>query len=422
MLKIIRFEFKKIYQSTFFRFMLLFLFLFILVYYVYIYINTVRLDELVSEEELNMTIPLNALKELEERVELGELDKTSQDYKEEQESWQRSLEKSKTKIKGYKDKDWTSLLNVEINRLQPDVDKSPGQAKEQTYGWPTPFTEEVYLGKYKWMLNENVRPIFHIDMFSIYTVYDIEFSGDERVEEFIKERGERFSSSGMYYINHLFTMLFTVIGAVFFLFLFGDIVTKEGLNQHGSINFLQTQPIRHSKILATKFLAIIIFTLVILVSLTGISLILGTMFDRFGDWNYPILIYGDEFTYELVHLSSFLLNSVSLFLMVLFFCYSLLFLFSILTKRTSLAIGLTLVSLFLGMKIGEETIPHEFAHLNPFNYFSVIDVITQEIAFDFDKNFDISFSNGVVVLGIVSIIILALTYVSSLIQYKYLRR
>ena len=107
--------------------------------------------------------------------------------------------------------------------------------------------------------------------------------------------------------------------------------------------------------------------------------------------------------------------------MVLLFYYSLLFLFSILSKRTSIAIGLTLVSLFIGMKVSEETIPDESAHLNPFNYFSIPDVITQEIAFVFDKNFDITFSNGMIILGVASGFILVLMYFISFLQYKYLR-
>lgn len=416
----IQFEFKKIFHSNFFRFMLLFLF--ILVYFTYVYIHTVRLDELISEEEHKLSGQLEVLKELEKRVDSGELEKDNREYIEEKELLEKDVEESKKKIKAYKEEDWATLLNIEIDYGQPWVDRSPGQAKDQIYGWPTHFTTETRLVQHKWMREKDVTPIFHIDMFAWYTAYDIEF-GDigSGLEESIKKRGDIISSSGTYYINHVFTMIFTMIGASFFLFLFADIVTKEGLGEHGSINFLRIQPIHWSKILLSKFITLLISTILILAGVAGISLLLGTVFDRFGDWNYPMLIYGEEFSYQFINLSTFLLRSVSLFLMVLLFYYSLLFLFSILSKRTSIAIGLTLVSLFIGMKVSEETIPDESAHLNPFNYFSTPDVITQEIAFDFDKNFDITFSNGMIVLGVASGFILVLMYFISFFQYKYLR-
>ena len=256
------------------------------------------------------------------------------------------------------------------------------------------------------------------------TIYDVVylngFIEDEYIKEYVEKRSTTYSSTGIYYLSHVVDLLFGVFGAGVFLFLFGDVVTKEGLGRNGTIHLLLTQPIQRNKILSSKFATVLILSVLILAGTVILSLVLGTIFDRFGDWNYPVLIYGEDYAFEFINMSTFLIKSAALFFMILLFCYSLLFLYSVLLKRALLALGLTLTTIYIGIQLSEDSVLSSHAPYVPFHYFSVPKIVTMEFAATL-KNFDFTFTNGLAVLGISSVVLLVVTYVVSVVQYKYSR-
>ncbi|MBP1970004.1 hypothetical protein J2Z83_002112 [Virgibacillus natechei] len=103
--------------------------------------------------------------------------------------------------------------------------------------------------------------------------------------------------------------------------------------------------------------------------------------------------------------------------MVLLFCYSLLFLFSIITKMALLAVGLTIATIFIGIQWSGQFTLSAFAPYIPFHYFSVSEIITNELAVTLD-NYNFSYTTGLIVLSMYSIIIFLLTYLVSFFQRK----
>ena len=114
----------------------------------------------------------------------------------------------------------------------------------------------------------------------------------------LKNLSTKYSSDGVHYANHLLTLLFGVFGAGIFIFLFGDVVTREGLGANGPIHLLRTQPIRWYQVMISKFFMVLGGTVLLLASIGGLALLLGTVFDRFGDLDYPVLIYGEELRFH----------------------------------------------------------------------------------------------------------------------------
>ncbi|WP_407058421.1 hypothetical protein [Paracerasibacillus soli] len=108
----------------------------------------------------------------------------------------------------------------------------------------------------------------------------------------------------------------------------------------------------------------------------------------------------------------FIVLAASLFYMVLLFCYACLFFFSYLTKRTAIAIGLTVAFLFIGVQLSGQFVQTNFVAFNPFMYFHVADIVSMEVA-ALQKNFDLSIYNGFWVLGLASFLILLVTYFMS---------
>ena len=420
MRKLIQFEMTKIIRSNFFRIMLLALCTFIVAYYAFVYMNTTRVEEVITEEEEHVQMSNEQLQLLRESLDSsdGNEKKRIENELEFSENWSKEVEIT---LKAYQEKDWTTLLNQAIAK---DEDFMDGRTREDYFAssWPTLFTTETRVEEYRWLVEREIAPVLRLFIYSYMTIYDVHFpiigGSEEEHKEMTVKLSTKYSSTGIYYLNHLSLLIFGVLGAMFFLFLFGDIVTKEELGRNGPINLLQTQPINRDKVLLSKFLTVLISSILILVGISIISLVIGTIFDSFGFWNYPVLIYGEEYSFAFMNMSTFIIKSALLFFMILLFSYSILFLYSILTKRASTAIGLTIVTLILGIRLSEESILSSLAPYVPFNYFSVTQVLTMELAGSL-KNFDFTYTNGLIALGIASFIVLVVTYIVSVIQYRF---
>ena len=419
-IRLIQFEMKKVFTSNLFRILLLAFCFFIIAYYIFVLINTVKVEELIAEKESDIHRNQIATQQIKDSIDSSDSNskKGLESELEFQENWNKDDEIT---LKALRDNDWTTLMGQEIAKHE---DFQARITRDQYYSssWPTPFTSETRLEEYRWLMEREIAPVLRYDYYSHMTAYDVHFPvegiSEEEHKAWIVKFSTKYSSTGIYYLNHLFRLLFGVSGAIFFLFLFGDIVTKEGLGRNGPIHLLQTQPIRRDKVLLSKFLTVLLSSVFILVGTSIFSIILGTVFDWFGYWNYPVLIYGEEYSYSFMNMSTFILKSAFLFFMILLFCYSILFLYSILTKRASIALGLTIATIIMGIKLSEESVLSSLAPYIPFHYFSVPQVVTMELAVML-KNFDFSYTNGLIAFGVSSFIILVVTYFVSVMQYKY---
>ncbi|MDV2583453.1 ABC transporter permease [Alkalibacillus haloalkaliphilus] len=402
--KFIMFEMKKATKSAFFYILLALLVLVVSGYFIYNYIQTERVEDLIEEAETKVSA-------YERRLEERGFEKGSDinDVKDPLEAREieinlKFIERNETRLQGYENHDWKKVVGEEIKILEYYFERFPTQAEEQVYTWLTHFSREVNLERNRWLRDREIRPVFPIHEGTELTVYDEVFDS-EIDEEAAHMASNIHSSSGFYFLYRLFEMLLTVFGAAFFLFLFGNVMTREGLGQNGPIHFLYTQPIRRGTVFVSKVITIALVSLLTVLGVVVFSLLLGTVFDRLGAWDYPVLIYEPEFQFSFMPMGAFLLWSALLFLMVLVFCYAWLFLFSVLARRTSIAIGLTLAVVFLGVQFNDQII----GAYNPFLYFDVYEIITLETAL-VQENFDINLVNGVLSLGVSSLLILSLSY------------
>ncbi|MDV2583454.1 ABC transporter permease, partial [Alkalibacillus haloalkaliphilus] len=375
MIKIILFEMKKVTKSAFFYMLLALLVLVVSGYFIYNYIQTERVEDEVEEAEFKVSASERSLEEM--GFEIGDDLYEITDHVERLaiESDIQMIESNRTRLEGYENHDWEKVTQVEVDMGEEHFERFPTQAEEQVYTWMTHFSREVHLERNRWLRDREIRPVFPIHSFSELTVYDEVFDS-EIGEEIAHNINNIHSSSGFYFLYRLFEMLLTVFGAAFFLFLFGNVMTREGLGQNGPIHFLYTQPVQRGTVFVSKVITIALVSLLTVVGVGLFSLVLGIVFDRLGAWDYPVLIYEPEFQFSFMPMGTFLLWSALLFLMVLVFCYSWLFLFSVLARRTSIAIGLTLAVVFLGVQFNDQIV----GAYNPFLYFDVYEIITLETA------------------------------------------
>ncbi|WP_196493822.1 ABC transporter permease [Ornithinibacillus caprae] len=416
MLRLIQFEIIKICKSTFFRIMMIGFLLFILTYFTYVYINTVRADDLIINLESMMFTQEQHLQELYDVLESNE-GESDRETEQSIETWERFQERDSKLLQAYEEEDWTTIMELEIEQYEPGVEMLRNDPYQNVYTWPTFFSKETLLAQYKWIRDREITPVLRIEEFAWKTAYDEVFD-DPIGEEIVKENSIKYSSAGVHFLKSVFQMLFSLIGAILFLFLFADVVTKEGLGRNGPIHLLKTQPIHRQKILVSKFMTVIIVSFMTLLITAILSIMLGVIFDRLGDWDYPVLIYGEERTFTYMNLGTYLLQSFGLFFMILLFCYSILFLFSVITKKTLIALGLTLATIIIGITWSKESVLSSFAPYIPFHYFSVGEVITNELAVTLE-DFTFSFANGMISFGVVSLGVLFMTFVIFVVQSKY---
>lgn len=423
MLKLVRFEIKKIWNTTFFRILLVVMLLFFAGYYVFVYNNTTRLEDVTKPLEDALQPMELSLEENKKALELAEEDIEKKELEETIEFEENYIKESKTEIELLQEENWDAILQIWIEEAEQYAESMRINNDTHTYTFPTLFNLETYAAISKWMQEKDITPLLPADRhFSYLTFYDREVISTSRAEaesimEYMKELSNKYSSTSIHYLFRLLGMCFSLIGVAFFLFLLGDIVTKEGLGRNGPINLLHTQPIKRRNILASKFFTAMLISLFILVSAIVFSIIVGSVFDRIGDWQYPVLIYGEDRTFTLMSMGAFLIKAIGMFMLILFFCYTILFLFSIITKRALVALGLTVATILFGTLVGEELITFSISHYIPFQYFSVFEVITNELALTLE-NSNLTYMNGMISLSIASLVVLVVIYIVSFIQTK----
>ncbi|WP_182858794.1 ABC transporter permease [Oceanobacillus picturae] len=348
------------------------------------------------------------------QLSIDELSSTEEDRaanKEDIESFLEEMEEIDMLSEAARNHDWETIIHYEIASSEEIVKGIPSQAEENTYTWPTHFTNEVVIERNKWLLAHNIQPVLPIHNASEITAYDRVFNTaiDEQIAyEFFN----KYDSSSIYFLFLLVENGLTIGGAIFFLFLFGSMITREGLGRNGPIHFLATMPLKRWKIIWSKLITTILLTFFVLLATILWGTLLGIVFDRFGDWDYPVLIYEPDFSFRFIEMGNFILLSLLLFLSVLIFCYSWLFLYSVLLKQTFMTIVLTIITGGSGYLLSgsDIAITQELAPFNPFHYFHITEIITMEYAFN-AENYDFNIRNGILSLLISSSIILFASFI-----------
>lgn len=330
---------------------------------------------------------------------------------------QNSLEVAERQYKAYQmmhegiiNKDWSLYLQGEIMNTSwyEEAKKKELETVVKSYLYTTPFTVFTGIDQLRWMEERDIQPLFPSGSYSWLSLYDEEFD-DPMVEKFAYENAEKYSASGFYFIYQAFGYGFGLVGLLFILFLFTDILTKEGFGRNGPIQMLRTQPIRRTIFWVSKGVTVIVGSLlvILLVALAGLGL--GSLFNRLGDWDYPILIYGPERTYSFLTIAEFLGKGLGLFLLVLALGFSFLFLFSVLTNRAVLAIGLTVAVLFIGQMLTEQSLLLTWSHWLPFHYINVYPILNGEYAV-VNENTLFTYRQAILSLSVSTLILLLTTF------------
>lgn len=309
------------------------------------------------------------------------------------------LEKLEAAIDAYPLGDWATFheyqLYVNQRAYEMTFPNDPQIVPRVTIGR---FTKLVSIHEKELLIERNIQPVFSGEF--INTIHEfwgrnmrIGWRGERVRQEQWRYQNTKIDNSGLFYLYLIHkNYLYIIPLALMLLFLGGGISKEKG--KKPTINLLKTQPLSEEKIYLAKVLNSIFLTTITILIFSVLVVTTGAIFNRLGDWNYPILHYNSfremispdyqglaagGHGYHFITLGKYLLNTTLLAVFVGIFVVSLANLLSAFFKKNIVILSTTILLLIGGYWLTIKN-PHTIYHLSPFTYFNISSIANGEMA------------------------------------------
>ncbi|ACD51317.1 ABC transporter permease [Clostridium botulinum] len=347
----------------------------------------------------------------------------SSEYKIEQ--FEKSIEYTKeeiNKIENSKDKEYLNTLQEDLKHYEEEKVKYKNQIinPDNAEQWKLDVTEEIknheenlkdkdITEEDKTWISERINKLKYLEDNNIKPLYGYEFNAYN-------------------YINTILAVLGVALLAIGISVFMSDIVSGESTPP--TLKFLLVQPVSRGKVLLSKFIAVIITAITMIVSteiltFLGIGLAKGfksggypkTMGVKYfldssniSVQGYPDLIRLAN-TGKLGTFNELIIKSLLLQVLFIITCCSFVFLISTLFKNSNVTMAISIIIAAAGTIVFQIfDFSSKFAHLIFFSYASVSEVITGDIAYMY-RNVNITPSNGIIVMIVTTIISYTIAHV-----------
>ncbi|WP_170924777.1 ABC transporter permease [Candidatus Enterococcus clewellii] len=233
----------------------------------------------------------------------------------------------------------------------------------------------------------------------------------------------RYGTQSSVFSAIVLTGIASLLGIIFFLFLFGDSLTKEF--EERTMNLCLTQPISRVRLYLLKYSLTVGHSFLLTIFLVVVASLIGLGISGASSWQYPIIVF-TEMSMTFIPIIQYMARVLGLFLFVLLFCFAIHFLFSTLFRKTTFSLLATIFILAEGhfISVSSNEVLRKIAHLNPFTYLNVGKLF---IGYDFREygqynienqeyyanwclprtlhNPQIEFTQGLLVLGVTALLI-----------------
>ncbi len=347
----------------------------------------------------------------------------SSEYKIEQ--FEKSIEYTKeeiNKIENSKDKEYLNTLQEDLKHYEEEKVKYQNQIinPDNAEQWKLDVIEEIknheenlkdkdITEEDKTWISERINKLKYLEDNNIKPLYGYEFNAYN-------------------YIDTILAVLGVALLAIGISVFMSDIVSGESTPP--TLKFLLVQPVSRGKVLLSKFIAVIITAITMIVSteiltFLGIGLAKGfksggypkTMGVKYfldssniSVQGYPDLIRLAN-TGKLGTFNELIIKSLLLQVLFIITCCSFVFLISTLFKNSNVTMAISIIIAAAGTIVFQIfDFSSKFAHLIFFSYASVSEVITGDIAYMY-RNVNITPSNGIIVMIVTTIISYTIAHV-----------
>ncbi|MEH7347570.1 ABC transporter permease [Gottfriedia acidiceleris] len=333
------------------------------------------------------------------------------------------LNKNKAAVNGYKNGKWYPFYEYQFFQMRfanKEIDSGNLQnAFKETLGQ---FTIDVSIAEKKWLMEHDIQPVFSGDF--VPTIFTNNSALEKDGSNKWLEMNQKLDNSGLYTLYVFFKDYFYLVPICLFILLFGSGFAIER-GKKNTLYFLKTQPIDAKQIFIGKILNSTIFSLLNSIGLVLFVLIIGMLFNRFGDWEYPILFYdhhkiaiSSNYTgnisyggngFHFIPLGVNIVQSLVLLICLLLFTIALSHLISLLFKNSLAVFSTTTLTLLIGYIVSTKVIIN-FAYLSPFTYFNIAKITNGELSILLDQS-SISIEIGCMILFLSTIILVISGYI-----------
>lgn len=291
-------------------------------------------------------------------------------------------------------------------------------SRKNTYG---SLTIKASMAEKKWLMERHIQPVFSGAYIpTIYQYWDDNLLKEKKEWQ---EANRKVDNSGLFSLYLYFDSYLYFVPMVLLFFLVGAGFAGER-GRKATLHLLKTQPIAEKHILLGKLIHALLTVLLGCVWIFGWVVAVATIFNRFGDWNYPILHYDSKSVTELptydgmraveggfhfVPLGDYVMESVVLLLAVLVFFIVLSICLSLIVRSLLGVFSAVLAFGSAGYFVSVYLLP-VMAHLSPFTYLNVAKITNGEVA-TLVNNPGIHALTGIIVLLVATIVLIVIGYV-----------
>lgn len=280
---------------------------------------------------------------------------------------------------------YVKLVNGDFDEQLHFIDHNFGQQ----------FQYEVSIEEKKWLKEKEISPLFPGNFrLTIHDEYPDNPQGEINRQNW-KEKNYKINASGLYSVFHFFEQYIFIVLLLLCLFLFGAGMSSEQ-GKKKTLYFLQTQPIARKSLFLGKTIFASLGTIVSILGIVSFIILLGTIFNRFGDWHYPILHYDTlgesasanytgiitdfhNYGFHFIPLGNYLIECLFLLVLITFFTIVLANFLSLFIQNQFAVMFISIIILLFGHFVSVEYLS-EFSYLSPFTYFDIIKVSNGEMA------------------------------------------
>ena len=296
----------------------------------------------------------------------------------------------KSTINGYEQGDWKSLYDYQLFLLKDHYAMDDEMKK---FGNPSPhsyFMFEASIEEKEWLMEHNIRPVFSGEYIPVIfqNWNDDDYKEQSKWEDF----NLRVDNSGLYSLYMYSKSYIYLIPLLILLFIVGSGFSGER-GKKPTLRLLQTMPVTKNSIFLGKVMFATLIGAASSVSLLLFVVAVGTLFNRFGDWMYPVLHYDNKIVVEMegysgtrafeggfhfIPIGEYLLKFLLLFVFLLVFFIVLSHVLSIfIAKPIGVFVTLAILST-IGYYVSGEL--GGYALFVPFTYLDIPRIVNGEIS------------------------------------------
>lgn len=290
--------------------------------------------------------------------------------------------------RAYEQQDWQAFYEYQLFSNRLDNGEFDHEYMDRRIGSRSYVSLAASIAEKKWLMKYQVQPVIAGEL--ITTIYDNWENKESK--KWQVERSRKVDNSGLFSLYLYFDNYLYFIPLLLLLFVVGSGFAGER-GKRPNLQLLQTQPLAKQTIFFGKGMTAGVVGLAGLLVILAFAMGISTVFNRFGDWYYPILHYNSKSVVEsagytgmraleggfhFIPLGRYVIGSILLLLCIYLFIIALSNVLGLWISHPFIVFCCVAISSGIGYfasnKLGD------YAQFSPFTYLDIGRIVNGEVA------------------------------------------